>query len=129
MKIFSSPLFSIALFLFLSLPLSLSLSLSLFLSLYLSLYLYKKVLQTKISLNNWKHVWITSPVFAANMNRLLLINPFHATSLFLYPLKASENIWSFEVFRVYRNRAMAWCRLEPIKISIIIVILITKSIS
>ena len=23
------------------------------------------------------------------------VNPFHATALFLYPLKASENLWVF----------------------------------
>ena len=34
-------------------------------------------------------------------------NPFHATSLFLYPLKTLENLenlWFAYVFREYRNR-------------------------
>ena len=36
------------------------------------------------------------------------INLFHATGLFRYPLKASENLWFFHVFRGYRRRLVAW---------------------
>ena len=35
---------------------------------------------------------------------LKLINQYHATSLFLYPLKISENLWFSEVLRGYRKR-------------------------
>ena len=28
---------------------------------------------------------------------VFLYNPFHATDLFLYPLKTSENLWFFDV--------------------------------
>ena len=34
----------------------------------------------------------------------LVINPFHATGLFLYPLKTSGNRWFSDVFRGYRKR-------------------------
>ena len=33
---------------------------------------------------------------------------FHATGLFRYPLKTSENLWFSDVFRGYRNRPVAW---------------------
>ena len=33
----------------------------------------------------------------------LLVDPFHATGLFLYPLKISENL-RFSVFRSYRKK-------------------------
>ena len=32
------------------------------------------------------------------------VNPFHATGLFLYPLKTSENQRFSDVFRGYRTR-------------------------
>ena len=35
-------------------------------------------------------------------------NLFHATSLFLKPLKTSENLWFSDVFRVYGKRPVAW---------------------
>ena len=38
---------------------------------------------------------------------LVGINPFHATGLFLCPLKTSENLWFSDVFRVYRKRPVA----------------------
>ena len=37
----------------------------------------------------------------------LVANPFHATGLFLYPLKTSETLWFSNVFRGYRKRPMA----------------------
>ena len=45
-----------------------------------------------------------------------LINAFHVTDLFLYPLKTSENFW-FSVFRGYRKRPVAWngLSLNPIE--------------
>ena len=37
----------------------------------------------------------------------LNINPFHATGLFLYPLKTSENHRFSDVFRGYQKRPVA----------------------
>ena len=37
-----------------------------------------------------------------------VINPFHATGLFRYPLKTSENQSFSDVFRGYRKRPVAW---------------------
>ena len=34
--------------------------------------------------------------------------PFHATGLFLYPLKTLENQRFYDVFREYRKRSVAW---------------------
>ena len=45
-----------------------------------------------------------------------LLNPFHATGLFLYPLKTSEKLWFSDIFRVYRKRPMAWNGLMPVTI-------------
>ena len=39
---------------------------------------------------------------------VLNINPFHATDLFWYPLKTSENLWFSYVFRGYQKRSVAW---------------------
>ena len=39
------------------------------------------------------------------------VNPFHATVLFRYPLKASENLWFSDVFKGYRKRPVAQNRL------------------
>ena len=36
------------------------------------------------------------------------VNTFHATGLFLYPLKTSENLWFSDVFEGYRKRLVAW---------------------
>ena len=41
------------------------------------------------------------------VTNLNLINPFHATGFFLYPLKTSENQRFSNVFRGYRKRTMA----------------------
>ena len=38
----------------------------------------------------------------------LMINPFHATDLFWYPLKISENLCFSNVFRGYQKRSVAW---------------------
>ena len=35
------------------------------------------------------------------------INPFHATDLFLYPLK-TENQTFYDIFRGYRKKPLAW---------------------
>ena len=40
-----------------------------------------------------------------------LINLFHATCLFLYPLKTSENLWFSDVFKGYRKIIVAINRL------------------
>ena len=36
------------------------------------------------------------------------VNPFHASGLFWYPLKTSENLWFSDVFRGYQKRTVAW---------------------
>ena len=43
-----------------------------------------------------------------------IINPLHATDLFLYPLRTSENLWFSGVYREYRNTPVAWCWLNEI---------------
>ena len=51
-------------------------------------------------------------------NIVFLLEPiklFHATGLFLYPLKLLENQRSSDVFRGYKNRAVAWNGLMPQK--------------
>ena len=40
-------------------------------------------------------------------NGVYFLNPFHATGLFRYPLKISENLWFSDVFREYRKRPVA----------------------
>ena len=47
-----------------------------------------------------------------------LISPCHATGLFLYPLKTSENQRFSDVFRGYRKRPVAWNWLKRIMIVI-----------
>ena len=42
------------------------------------------------------------------VNLYIVINPFYATGLFLYPLKTSENQRFSDVFRGYRKRPVAW---------------------
>ena len=42
---------------------------------------------------------------------IVLLNPFHATGLFLYHLKKSENLWFLDVSREYRDQwyEMGYC--------------------
>ena len=44
--------------------------------------------------------------------QLQFINPFHATGLFRYPLKISQNQMFSDVFRGYRKRPVAWNELN-----------------
>ena len=44
---------------------------------------------------------------AKNNPVLVLINPFNATTFFLYPLETSENLWFSDVSRGYRKKAVA----------------------
>ena len=37
--------------------------------------------------------------FYENIQRLLVIDPFHATRFFQSPVKTSENLWSSDIFR------------------------------
>ena len=46
-------------------------------------------------------------IFLLLTSHVVLINPCHATGLFLHPLKASENQMFFDVFRGYRKRPVA----------------------
>ena len=43
---------------------------------------------------------------AVGLGRATLLNQFHATGLFLYPLKTSENLWFSDVFGGYRKRTV-----------------------
>ena len=40
--------------------------------------------------------------------KVILLNPFHATCFFLYPLKTSENQTIFYVFREYEKKQVTW---------------------
>ena len=52
------------------------------------------------------------------MHRAERVNPFHATRLFRYPLKTSENQRFPDVFRGYRKRPVAWNGLIVILINL-----------
>ena len=47
-------------------------------------------------------------IYAGNyfLIRENLVNPFHATNLFLYPLKTSEKLWFSDVFREHGKRTV-----------------------
>ena len=51
-----------------------------------------------------------------NRTSWMKINPFHATDLFWYPLKTSENLWLSDVFTGYQERSVAWNGLRNINI-------------
>ena len=51
---------------------------------------------------------IEYPKIYFNYKIVFVFTPFHATSLFLYPLKTSENERFSDVFREYRKRPVAW---------------------
>ena len=42
------------------------------------------------------------------INMGVIVNPFHATYLFLYPLKTSKNLCFSDVFSRYRKRKFAY---------------------
>ena len=48
--------------------------------------------------------------FLTQVNKAIfcLFNRYHATGLFLCPLKISENLWFSDVFGGYRKRPVAW---------------------
>ena len=48
-------------------------------------------------------MWINPFHVAVRFQLFIRRNPFHATGLFLYPLKTSENLW-FSVFSVAIKR-------------------------
>ena len=43
-----------------------------------------------------------------SLTHFKVFNPFHATGLFLFPLKTSENQRFSDVLRGYRKRSVAW---------------------
>ena len=45
-----------------------------------------------------------------------LFDPFHATYLFWYPLKKSENLWFSDVSRGYQKISVAWNGLIRLKL-------------
>ena len=67
--------------------------------------LFSKCDQIGRKLGIWSHLLkkslIEEFIFCAVLSELL--NPFHATGFFLYPLKTLENLWFSDVFRVYRK--------------------------
>ena len=66
-------------------------------------------LETLIILLNIRKVAQVTQVFETSfINRNSIFNPFHATDLFWYSLKTSENIWFSDVFREYQKRSVAW---------------------
>ena len=64
-----------------------------------------------LTISNWNMcVWVSflDIYLQARYQNNLSINPFHATGLFLFPLKTLENLWFSDVFRGYRKRTVAW---------------------
>ena len=48
----------------------------------------------------------------------LLVAPFHATSLFPYPLKTSDKLWFSDNPREHRRRPVVWYGLKLVRIEI-----------
>ena len=46
--------------------------------------------------------------------KVVTVNPFHVTGLFLYPVKTSENVRLSHVFMGYIKRPEAWNGLKAI---------------
>ena len=62
---------------------------------------------------------VVPDIFSIFLEQLLfrsLIDPFHATGLFIYPLKTSENQRFSDVFRGYRKRPVAWNELQLLSV-------------
>ena len=63
-----------------------------------------------LTIRLWR--FLTCQNSPADINALIvmtgLINLFHATDLFWYPLKTSENLRFSDVFRGYQKRSVAW---------------------
>ena len=59
----------------------------------------------------------TSSCYASE-NATKDLNPFHATDLFLYPLKTLENLWFYDVFRGCRKRSGARSELWFFKVMV-----------
>ena len=68
------------------------------------------VVNDTLTIRRWR--FLTCQNSPTDINALIvmtdLINPFHATDLFWYPLKTSENLWFSDVFRGYQKRSVAW---------------------
>ena len=56
----------------------------------------------------WEKVFDNDLVAMRKSKVTLTLNPFHATDLFLYPLKSSENQTFSDDFRGYRKKPVAW---------------------
>ena len=54
----------------------------------------------------------TIKCFCVRCISTIFLNSFHATDLFWYPLKTSENQKFSDVFRGYQNRSVAWNELK-----------------
>ena len=56
----------------------------------------------------WKSSYLSGLQAQRSSRREIeLFNPFHATDIFLYPLKTSENLWFSDVFRGVRKSPVA----------------------
>ena len=70
---------------------------------------------SQYNIRHLRGLWTLFLCFLLNSINFLSFNLLHATSLFLYPLKTSENQMFSDVFRGYRKRPVARNRLgEPI---------------
>ena len=59
--------------------------------------------------NFWEQIFYKTILAAASVNeKKCSLDLFHATGLFLHPLKTSKNLWFSDVFRGYRKRSVAW---------------------
>ena len=56
-----------------------------------------------------------------DLHRNRFIDPFHATFIFLYSLKISENLRLTDVFRGYRKKTLLWIGLAILNISVAII--------
>ena len=68
------------------------------------------------TLSNWR-IWLERSHLCIVKYQVVsgkdeVINPFHATDLFLYPLQKSVIFWFSDVCRGYRKRTMAWNELK-----------------
>ena len=59
------------------------------------------------------HFLNISMPFTNMKNFKFFFNTFHATDLFWYPLKTSQNLWFSDVFRRYQKKSVAWNGLKP----------------
>ena len=63
----------------------------------------------KMDFHKWKHVLLAiEGTTTSRMTYFIYFNKFHATALFLYPLKTQKNRRLSDVFRGYRKGPLTW---------------------